>query len=253
MNMQKKKIRSIEPQEYRERDYRRVVNSPLNHQRVVVQETDIHLYSALPADEMAREIVITQRGHIEKYMAQHPGFMQALAPWPEDPFAPPIVQAMIRAGRQAGVGPMAAVAGAVAEQVGCRVLTVSPEVIVENGGDIYLSSRSSLTVAVFAGASPISMKIGIGIESAGAPQAVCTSSGTVGHSLSFGCADAVCVLSSSCPLADAAATAIANRVKSADDIQPSIDWGRRMGDLFGILIIAGPKMGVWGRLKIVPL
>ncbi len=245
--------RPIQPHEYRERSYRRIVNSRLIAQRVTVQETDIHLYAAVRMEDMAREIIITQRGHLEHYILQHPGFLQALQPWPADPFAPPIVQSMIMAARRAGVGPMAAVAGAVAEQVGGPIGALTPEVIVENGGDIYLKSASPLTIAVFAGASPLSMKIGIQILGTGDPLAVCTSSGTVGHSLSLGRADAVCVLGTSCPMADAAATAIGNRVKSADDLQAAIDWGRGLEEVFGILVIAGSRMGAWGRMKIVPL
>jgi uncharacterized protein len=248
-----KQRKPIDPNAYRERTYRCIVNSPLIAQRVMVQETDIHLYTHAPAEGLARQIVITQRGYLENYIRRHPALVRALTPWPDDPLAPSIVRAMIRAGPQTGVGPMAAVAGAVAEQVGRGLLSTNPEVIVENGGDIFLNCPSAVTVAVFAGASPLSLKIGIQIESTGAPQAICTSSATVGHSASFGKADAVTVLSSSCPLADAAATAICNRVRSVDDIQTAIDWGKGFEEIAGILVVLGAKMGAWGRIKIVPL
>jgi uncharacterized protein len=243
----------LDPNAYRERSYRRIVNTPLIAHRVIVQETDIHLYTDIPAADMARETIITQRGFLEKYIQRHPEFVGTLDPWPDDPFAPTIVQAMIRAGRKTHVGPMAAVAGAMAEQVGGQILSRTPQVVVENGGDIYFCCPSPITVAVFAGASPLSLKIGLRIQNTGAPQAICTSSGTVGHSLSFGRADAVCVLSSSCPLADAAATAIGNRVKSAGDIQSAIAWARELDGISGVLLIVGAQMGAWGRIEIVPL
>ena len=83
------------------------------------------------------------------------------------------------------------------------------------------------------------------------PRAVCTSSGTIGHSLSLGVADAVCVVSESCPLADAAATAIGNRVEGAGDIQGAIDWGRGISGVDGIVVVIGDKMGAWGGVELV--
>ena len=151
------------------------------------------------------------------------------------------------------VGPMAAVAGALAERVGRDLLARTDEIIVENGGDIFIKTLHPLTVAVFAGRSPLSLKIGLDIEPANRPMAVCTSSGSVGHSLSKGLADAVCVLSRSCALADAAATAIGNRVRNQKDIQPAIDWGRAVAGVEGILVIMGEKMGMWGRVRLKPL
>ncbi len=119
---------------------------------------------------------------------------------------------MAAAAQTAGVGPMAAVAGAIAECVGRELLEFSPEVIVENGGDIFLKVSHRRTVGIFAGDSPLTGRIGIQIEARDTPLGVCTSSGTVGHSLSFGRADAVVVLAPAAALADAAATAIGNRV-----------------------------------------
>ena len=83
--------------------------------------------------------------------------------------------------------------------------------------------------------------------------AVCTSSGTVGHSVSFGKADAVCVVSSSCALADAAATAIGNRVAGSADIKDAIQRGKMIPGVGGILIIVGDKLGAWGGIEVVPL
>jgi ApbE superfamily uncharacterized protein (UPF0280 family) len=148
---------------------------------------------------------------------------------------------------------MAAVAGAIAERVGRRLLSVSPEVIVENGGDIFLRTKNPLSVGLFAGVSPLSLKIGIRIEAIESGRGICTSSATVGHSLSFGKADAVCVLSPSCALADAVATAVGNRVNRPADIQPAIQWGKAIAGIEGLLIVIGEKLGAWGKIKIIPL
>jgi ApbE superfamily uncharacterized protein (UPF0280 family) len=157
---------------------------------------------------------------------------------------------MAEAGQKAGVGPMAAVAGAIAESVGRELLTFTPEIIVENGGDIYLKVLRKRTVGIFAGDSPLTGKIGLEIEPGDTPLGICTSSGTVGHSLSYGKSDAVVVLSASTALADAAATAIGNRIQKPDDIDTAIEFGRSIDGLKGIVIIVGKSVGVWGDVKL---
>jgi len=235
------------------RGYRRLVRSGLKLNVVKVLETDLSIYAnGGGVAQAAREVVMEQRGHLEHYIRHHNGFLETLTPWPTDQLAPPVVRSMIEAGKIAGVGPMAAVAGAIAEMVGLRLLaSVTDEVIVENGGDIFAHTHKPLTVAVYAGGSPLSYKIGLLLDSGTRSQAVCTSSATVGHSLSFGKADAVTVISSSCPMADAAATAIGNRVSDAGQIEAAIEWGRSIVGVEGILVIVGSKMGAWGRLQVV--
>lgn len=240
-----------------QRIYRDCVKDGLIQTRVVVQETDLLIYTDA-GDEtavarVAREAVITQRGYLERYIKHHTEFLTCLAPWPHDPMAPDVVSKMITAGRHVGVGPMAAVAGAMAEQVGTALLTSAKEVIVENGGDLFLNCHQNLTIAMYANDSPLSLKVGLRMASDKMPISVCTSSGTVGHSLSMGQADAVCVVSPSCALADAAATAMGNRVHSSADIAPAIEWGQSIKGLDGGVIIIGDKMGAWGAIELVPL
>jgi ApbE superfamily uncharacterized protein (UPF0280 family) len=165
-------------------------------------------------------------------------------------YAPDIVKEMIKAGSASGVGPMAAVAGAIAEAVGKELMTYSPEVIVENGGDIFLKIMQKRTVGIFAGNSPLTGKLGIEIEAEDTPLGICTSSGTVGHSLSYGKADAVVILSTSTALADAAATAIGNIVKDDADINKAIEFGRTINGLKGLVIIKDDKTGAWGEVKL---
>jgi ApbE superfamily uncharacterized protein (UPF0280 family) len=236
-----------------DRVYRRLVHSRLTPMQVKVQETDLCVYAdGLTPDDIKSE-VIRQRGYVEGYIQRFPEFARTLVPWPEDPLAPPIVQDMIQAGRQADVGPMAAVAGALAERVGRYLLGTTDQIIIENGGDIFIHAHDPLTVAVYAGRSPLSLTVGLEVASVGRSSAVCTSSGTVGHSLSRGLADAVCVLSGSCALADAAATAIGNRVQDKTGIQSAIDWGRTVTGIEGILVIIDDRMGMWGRVQLKPL
>jgi ApbE superfamily uncharacterized protein (UPF0280 family) len=160
---------------------------------------------------------------------------------------------MVWAGHQAGVGPMAAVAGAVAEHVGTDLLSQSSEVIVENGGDVFLKTKGPSIVGIFAGKSPLSLRIGLRVCPENAPISVCTSSGTVGHSKSMGKADAVCVVSRSCCLADALATAIGNIVSIESDIPKGIEFGKQVQGVQGVVIIVNKKIGAWGDIEIVQI
>lgn len=236
-----------------ERYYRQLVKTDLNVIQVTVQETDLSIYADAPVRQSAKEAVYEQRGYVEAFIQKHPEFSQTLKSYPRDALAPPIVQEMIQASQVADVGPMAAVAGAIAEQVGRALLQYASNVIVENGGDIFLSIQRPVTIGLYAGSSPLSLKTGLRIMPDTGISAICTSSGTVGHSLSLGCADAVCVLSHSCALADAVATAVGNRVAKPVDITPAINWSRSIDGIYGVVIILGDKMGAWGQLELVPL
>ena len=221
--------------------------------RVAVKETDLMVHAGQPLAHATRELILRQRGYIEAYIAQHPEFATTLRPLIVDGPAPKIVRDMCLAGQQAGVGPMAAVAGAVAEHVGRGLLAHTDETIVENGGDVFLKLDGPFTVGIFAGQSPLSLKVGIRLDPCGRCMAVCTSSGTVGHSLSLGSADAVSVVSRSCALADAAATAVGNLLKTSDGMSGAIEMGKQIPGVRGLVAIMGDQIGMWGDLQVVPL
>ena len=239
---------------YQERTYRNLIETAqLQAYRVVVKETDLMVYTATRLEDEAKELVLEQRGYVETFIKAHPDFARALNPWRLEGPAPGIIVDMVKAARNAGVGPMATIAGAIAEQVGHGLLKTSDQVIVENGGDVFIKTNSSVTVGIFAGKSPLSLRIGIRLESGSKPEAVCTSSGTIGHSLSLGKADAVCVVADSCSIADAAATSIGNLIDSPTDIENAIKAGRRIEQLRGIVVIVSKKIGMWGDLEVVSL
>jgi hypothetical protein len=239
---------------FQPRTYRGLVDTGrLTAFTVTVKETDLQVQAQADLAAAARELVLEHRGYLEAYIRRHPAFLSTLAPWPLTGPAPDIVRDMVAAGAAAGVGPMAAVAGAIAAQVGQGLLAQSAEVVVENGGDVFLKTAGTATVAVFAGDSPLSLMTGVRVDGGGSACGVCTSSGTVGPSLSFGKADAVCVISPSCALADAAATAIGNRVRSGRDIHRAIEFGKGIRGVTGLVIVVGDQLGAWGELEIVPL
>jgi len=239
---------------YEPRTYRtRMAREGLVGFRVVVKETDLWVLAARDFTPEVREVVLQERRQLESYLAGHPGFLEALAPWPEDPYAPPVVREMIAAAAKVGVGPMAAVAGALGERVGRALVSESEEVIVENGGDIFLQVQQPAMIALFAGKSPLSGRVGLRIDPAWGPLGVCTSSGTVGHSLSFGRADAACVVAANTALADAAATALGNRVVDGQAISVALEWAGTVPEILGAVVIVGDKLGVWGRVELTPI
>ncbi len=221
--------------------------------RVVVKETDLWVLAARDFTPEVREVVLQERRQLEAYIAAYPEFLRTLAPWPDDPFAPPVVREMIAAAARAGVGPMAAVAGALAARVGACLDPLSPEIIVENGGDIFLKIARPATVALYAGNSPLSQRVGLRLDPALSPLGVCTSSGTVGHSLSFGRADAACVLAKDTALADAAATALGNRAPDAAAVPAALEWAAALPGILGVVLILGEKLGAWGQVDLTPL
>jgi len=239
---------------YEERAYRNLVKTDdLIKFEVIVKETDLLVRAEKDLFRETRNSVLKYRHQLETYIAMNPEFQTSLIPIKDHPGVPEIIQEMIHSSQLAQVGPMAAVAGAMAESVSKDLLKFSKEVIVENGGDIYFTTTKERTIAIYAGNSPLSLKIGIVIRPEDSPISVCTSSGTVGPSLSFGKADAVCILSKSAALADAAATAVGNIIKGEKDIEMGLERGKEIEGVLGTLIIVGEKMGAWGNVRLITL
>ncbi|MFC1995577.1 UPF0280 family protein, partial [Chloroflexota bacterium] len=176
---------------YQPRTYRYWIKSDnLVSFNVTVKETDLCIRAAIDLSRKARKSVFKYRNLLESYIQHHPEFITSLEPLEVGQDAPIIIKDMARSTAKVGVGPMAAVAGAIAEFVGKELLPFTADLIIENGGDIFLRSRIKRTIGIYAGSSPLSGKIGLEIEGGNTPLGICTSSGTIGHSLSFGKADA---------------------------------------------------------------
>jgi len=186
---------------------------------------------------------------LERYCHRDGFFLISYHPVEVDENAPEIVRLMAKAGERAGVGPMASVAGMFSEQIGRFLLkNGATEVIVDNGGDIFLKIRSERVVGIYAGNSKFSNRIGFKINPDETPLAVCTSSSSVGHSISLGDSDAVSVVARSCPLADAAATSIGNEVRGLNGIRKGLKRAREIKGVNGVLILRGNELGSWGKL-----
>ena len=244
--------------EYRERCYRsRFSNDERRWFCVKFLESDLWIgvdsgsYSAsMEADAYA--MLVDLRRSMDAYLLMDPAYKAALVPYDADLEAPEILKDMAHVSHKTGIGPMSAVAGAVALHVAEFLMSRFgvKEVIVENGGDIYASVLEDMDISVFAGQSPLSEKIGLHITAGSFPLGICTSSGTVGPSLSLGRADAVMIVCKDVMLADSYATAMANRIQSVNDLQPVIDRITNTPDILGAIAVKDDRMAITGRFEL---
>lgn len=238
---------------FKERSYRGWVQSEdLISFEVKERETDLFILAKKLLVEQARESILNNRRDIEKYIEKNPYFYDSLEPIMPVEETPAIINFMCDASDKAGVGPMASVAGAVAEFVGRDLLAFSDEIVVENGGDIFIRSAKKRIIGIYAGDdSPFTGKLAIEVDASKNGIGVCTSSGTVSHSLSFGRADAALIISDNTALADAVATLAGNAVQDASGIEKGIELARSVSGVRGVLILIGDKMGSWGEIKLL--
>ncbi|MCM8782571.1 MAG: UPF0280 family protein [Candidatus Omnitrophica bacterium] len=214
-----------------------------------VKETDLYIRASKDLQREAIDLIKRHRKPIEDFIGLNPAFEKTLVPYPLSIDMEPIIKDMVVATKKVNVGPMAAVAGAIAEYVGYDLLGQCEEVIVENGGDIFIKVKRPIKIGIYAADSPFTQRLVLKIEPEETPIGVCTSSGIVGPSLSFGLADAAIALSKSTSLADACATAIGNLIKTEDDIPKALEYAKGIDGLYGVVLIKGKKMGAWGNVK----
>lgn len=217
---------------------------------VSYRETCLKILSDSEVSDSVVDLVKQLHTELNSYIRRDPLYQASYEPLPVGDDAPAIVRLMAEAAHSAGVGPMAAVAGAFSQLVGEHLLASgAKEVIVENGGDIYLKLTSKdRLVGVYAGSSRFSDKIALRVKPKETPLGVCTSSASVGPSVSLGESDSVTVVAESTVLADAAATTIGNEVKGPDGVKKGVEKAKSIDGIKGVLIIKGGEMGVWGRL-----
>ncbi|MEW6555925.1 MAG: UPF0280 family protein [Elusimicrobiota bacterium] len=217
---------------------------------VIEKESDLFILADSDLTDKTYPLLLKYRREIIDYIKRDPQFQFTLSPYKVKNFAAAIVKKMAQNSTKVGVGPMASVAGAIAEFVGNELLKYSQNVIIENGGDIFVKTIKPRKIGIYAGASKLSKKVTLQILPEQTPLGVCTSSGTVGHSLSFGKADAICVIAKSATFADACATAIGNIVNKKSDIQKAINFAKSLQKVIGVVVIISDNIGIWGDVKI---
>ena len=246
---------------YEPRFYRKQMQrTGLTYFPVVYRETDLWIgvdvrsFSAELPGKVLQEVVLL-RNELDAYFERHPEFLHSLSPIPVHDPAPTLAHIMGNAAALAGVGPMAAVAGAFAQAAGeyLRNTLHVAEVIVENGGDIYIDTRQDARIGIYAGKSPLSGKLALCVPQDFMPLGICTSAGTVGPSLSLGQTDATVTLCRSASLADAYATTLGNLVKSPNEVEAALSVARTLQDLLGCVIMIEDKLGAWGEIELAPI
>ncbi|MCD6248354.1 MAG: UPF0280 family protein [Hadesarchaea archaeon] len=227
--------------------------------RWILRETKLTIKS--DSKRAIREAIkkgLESRHQIERFLIRCPEFRSSLEPLHlKKGSYPRVIELMLRAAEIAGTGPFAAVAGAisqVAAEAGIRA--GASGILVDNGGDVAVMGEKNFRVGIYAGSSPLSGKYAFSVGEEDLPVGICTSSGSVGHSLNFGDADAVVIVADEASIADAVATAVANEVRGSDieeSIRRGISLARKITEIRGGLIIRGRYAGLIGKLpKIHP-
>lgn len=203
----------------------------------------------------AEEAVETLREELEAYIRRHPAFRTNLTPLPLLAHPPETARLMARAAELTGLGPMAGVAGTFAQLIGERLAARGEEdLLIENGGDIYIKSEYPTTVALYAGETPFKDKLALFIEPEETPLAICSSSSRMGHSLSLGACDLATVTAAAPAgswgggLADSAATLAANLVRRPADLQPAAERIAALPGISGVLLIKKERIALAGSL-----
>ncbi|MEN8118455.1 MAG: UPF0280 family protein [Bacteroidota bacterium] len=243
---------------FEERTYRTQFNSErFTGFEIKHQETDLWIGvdpgSFQPEmEKIAFAKMKSLRETFDNYIQSEPFFKKSLKPFHPSESAHKEAVEMAIAAEKAGIGPMSAVAGLFAREVGEEIIrnfSVN-ELVIENGGDIYVLLKDELVLSVFAGESILSERIGLVIPAENSKLGICTSAGTVGPSLSYGKADAVVVVCEDILLADALATALGNKVKSPNDVEKVIKQSGKYPEILSLLIICEDKIGVKGENEI---
>ena len=193
--------------------------------------------------------IIRQRGMLEAYINRHPDFRKSLEPLELLAGAPDVAESMARAAKLVGVGPMATVAGAMAQFAGQAALDAGArEVIVDNGGDIFIFAVEPVIIGLMTGTAELAEKLAFSLQAGDTPISICSSSGKMGHSMSLGECDLATVVAKDAALADAAATEAANLVRDVDDIDPALEKISAIEGIDGVMIVKGARIGLAGKL-----
>lgn len=234
---------------FQERLYRADCTSPLKKKIIVDEESDLLILYSHSIDG-AEKHLNEMRKSLKAHIAWEREFLTSLVPLPLKEEDGQIPHQMKIAAVKANVGPMAAVAGAVSNEMGRHLGQNNSDIIIENGGDLFIKTSETRQILIHAGSHPLSDRIAIQVTPEMGPLGICTSSGKMGHSLSFGNADAVVAVSADPLLADAAATSIGNQVKTAEDIHSAIEYAKNIPGLIGVLILCDEKIGMWGGITL---
>lgn len=232
---------------YEYRSYRQNLSHEWFSYEITVEETDLRIISeSRLEEEFLYSKIRKYRKEIEGYIAANSDFKTTLSSFILKKPAPVIVEEMVYKTRLLNVGPMASVAGAIAEFLGKEIKDYSSQFVIENGGDICINKRGPINIGLYGGKDSVLNDFMLGIQGSDDLTGVCTSSGSLGHSLSLGASDLVTVISDSVIFADALATSVANKIYEESDVDKQIKTFKEHPSVKGGLIVKGEKIGFWG-------
>lgn len=219
--------------------------------QVLVEETDLRVVACKNLGAAMLNVVHALRADIKSWVALHPEFRYSLTPVTVSSQAPNIIQRMAHAAQLVGVGPFAAVAGAIAQMTAEAFVSISPDLIIENGGDVYMYSRHSRRVGLLSDPQH-GAQLALDIKAEDFPLSLCASSATIGHSLSFGCGDIAVIRAQDACFADAAATALGNQLRGAGGVEKALDFAASLAHVGveGAFVQCAGKIGLWGNMEI---
>ncbi|MCP4764501.1 MAG: UPF0280 family protein [archaeon] len=227
---------------------------PLNKikKHLNVKESDVTIISEKNEYiEAAISVLNEERLIIESTIKKYPKFKTSFIPY-SIPNPPDIIERMQLAAEICDVGPMASIAGALADKMSDSIKKKGAKIaVIENGGEIIIDSVEDIHIALYSMTTALKAKMGFIFKGGNKPIGVGTSSGTFGHAFSFGDADTVTVFGDNAAIGDAAATRVANAVKG-EDIENSIGKGLEVADslekISGTFITRGKLVGKSGSI-----
>ncbi len=263
MSTKVKKVHSSWQRQYRERCTAREHEVAF---QLVLGESDLRIIAGVQDENMAEQQPVDVpklsaamaktleqlRADIRSWARLYPQFQNSLAPLDVPQKAPEIVRRMYGGAALAGVGPFAAVAGTVSHMLAEAHAHAVPNLIIENGGDVFLYSTKERVVALLASPqeSEDTHALGLSFTPEDFPLALCASSATIGHSLSLGTGELAVVRAKDGALADAVATAMGNRLRGAASVQSALDFGQSIAGVEGLFVQCDASMGIWGKMEL---
>ncbi len=219
--------------------------------QVVVEETDLRVTALADLSAAISAHVHNLRANLKAFITICPEFKTSLTPVPVPGSAPEVARRMAVSSALFGIGPFAAVAGVIAQMTAETFHRQSPDLIIENGGDIYMYSQKDRVAGILSDPSGRNL-LGVEIKAGEFPVSFCSSSGTIGHSFSFGQGDLVVVRSKDAGVADAAATALGNMLHGPDDVRRVLNNAKTMQliGVDGVFAQYEDVMGIWGKMEL---
>ena len=201
--------------------------------------------------KIAEAAVKNLRKELMDHISIQKSFMTSLNPIKRIDTESSIINKMYHASEIAGVGPLAGVAGAISEFVGLELLEFTDEIILENGGDIWMDIKQPVSINIYSGESGFKDNVGLKIYPENKSWGICTSSGKIGPSLSFGKADSATVISHCAITADTTATAVGNMVNSIEDVEEAVKFAMDIDEVTGVVIIYRDVMAAQGDIELI--